>query len=166
MSRAGVYRTIATVAVVASLVSLVSCRQKNQLAGAQQAQALLDAIAPDVETVHINIACATVDSISMTDNSGQPAWNVVRHPGNSQKDMITWVVGPSVTINSIKGESDSLPLDVDPNQNGGQPGNAFKAKVKGNAAAKNYAYELAMTCTAGPDTTHLVIDPELILRKP
>ena len=44
----------------------------------------------------------------------------------------------TVTINSLKGETDSLPLDVDPTQHGGAGGTSFKAKVKGKKTTVSY----------------------------
>jgi len=132
-----------------------------------QPQDLLAALAPDRDTVRVVFTCAGVDSIGLFDTSGKPAWNVMRHPNQT----ITWVVAQTVTINSLKGKSAPLPVNVDQNQHGQAPGASFVATVKPNAGTpgngdKNYSYELDVTCKAGPDSTHLVIDPEMIVRKP
>lgn len=172
MSRTGVPRALVTLGVVASLVLLVSCVQGIKQADLQS-QDMLATLAPDVDTVQIHFVCVTVDSIGLTDRNGKPAWNVMRHPNQ----QITWVVAPTVTINAIKGKSGPLPIDVDAIEHGGTPGTSFKATVKNNAGVpgppdpehpkdKNYAYELDVTCTAGANSSHLVIDPEMIIRKP
>jgi hypothetical protein len=167
MSRAGVPRALVALGVVASLVWLVSCSQNLKIAADPQAQDVLAAIAPDRDTVSIVFKCATVDSVGLFDTSGRPAWNVIRHPNQT----ITWIVAQTVTINSLKGKSGPLPLAVDQNQNGQTPGNPFKATVNPNAGTpgngdKSYSYELDVTCTSGPNSTRLVIDPEMIIRKP
>jgi len=134
---------------------------------------LFATLAPDVDTVRIQFVCVGVDSIGLTDKSGKTAWNVMRHPNQ----QITWVVAPTVTINSLKGKAGPLPIDVDVTEHGGSPGTSFKATVRNNAGApgpgdpahpkdRNYSYELDVTCTAGANSTRLVIDPEMIIRKP
>ena len=174
MSRAGVPRALVTLGVVASLlalVSLVSCvkepADQPKVAADQAFQNFLAALAPDKDTVRINFKCATVDSIGLFDMTGKPAWNVIRHPNQT----ITWIVAQTVTINSIKGKSGPLPITVDQNQHGQAPGVSFIATVNNNAGtpgpgSKNYAYELDVTCTAGPKSTRLVIDPEMIINRP
>jgi hypothetical protein len=137
--------------------------------------AFIAELAPDTDTVHVNFACATIDSIGLT-ASGQTAWNILRRRNNP----IIWAVAQNaqaVTINSIKGKSGSLPIDTVPGEpHGGAPGTMYKAKVNSNAGGpppfpglhtdKSYAYEIDVTCTSGAKSTRLVIDPELIVRRP
>jgi hypothetical protein len=165
MSRARVLPALVTLGIAASFVSLVSLA--SCMKAQDQPQDLLAALAPDRDTVSIVFTCAGVDSIGLFDTNGKPAWNVMRHPNQT----ITWVVAQTVTINALKGKSAPLPLNVDQNQNGQTPGNPFKATVKNNAGSpgngdKSYSYELDVTCKAGSDSTRLVIDPEMIIRKP
>ena len=178
MSRAGVRRSLVTVVVVASLVSLVSCVKGDQpnlvVQQDQVDEGFIAQLAPDADTVHINFACATIDSIGLT-ASGKTAWNILRHRNNP----IIWAVAPTVTINSIKGKSGLLPIDTVPGEpHGGAAGTLYKATVNSNAGApgppplpgthkdKNYSYEIDVTCTEGANSTRLVIDPELIVRRP
>jgi len=165
MSRAGVPRALVTLGAVVSLVSLISLA--SCMKAQDQPQDLLAALAPDRDTVRVVFTCAGVDSIGLFDTSGKPAWNVMRHPNQT----ITWVVAQTVTINSLKGKSTPLPVNVDQNQHGQSPGASFVATVKNNAGTpgngdKSYAYELDVACTSGGNTTNLVIDPEMIIRKP
>lgn len=166
MSRAGVPRPLVILGVVASLVSLVSCSQNLKIAADQQSQDLLATLAPDRDTVRVVFTCNVVDSVGLFDTSGKPAWNVMRHPNQT----ITWIVAQTVTINSLKGKTGPLPITVDPNQNGQTPGKSFRATVNNNAGTpgngdRSYSYELDVTCT-GPNSARLVIDPEMIIRKP
>jgi len=90
---------------------------------------------------------------------------------NSYREVVSSVHLEPVTINSIKGKSGPLPITVDQNQHGQAPGVSFIATVNNNAGtpgpgSKNYAYELDVTCTAGPKSTRLVIDPEMIINRP
>jgi hypothetical protein len=134
-------------------------------------QAQIDAVAPDTDRVRIDFSFQNnVVSIGLFDArpNGKPAWAVRRNPNS----LITWKVAPNVTINSIEAKpgSDPLPIDVDPNEHGGQPGVPFKAKVKsdagdpGNPSTKTYDYLIDVTLT-GPDI-RLVIDPEFIVNRP
>jgi len=185
MSRAGVRYSVVTVLVVASLVSLESCSKGDlqpaadqQKTAAQQNEADEEAfvaeLAPDADTVHINFVCGAIDSIGLT-ASGKTAWNILRH----RNSPIIWKVEPTVTINSIKGKSGLLPIDTVPGEpHGGAGVTLYKATVNANAGAsgpppfpgthkdKNYSYEIDVTCTAGANSTRLVIDPELIVRRP
>jgi len=77
MSRAGVPRTVAALAVLAAATSLVSCNFNKD------SVALVETLAPDVNTVHIDFSCGATTSIGLTDGSGNSAWAVVRHPNNS-----------------------------------------------------------------------------------
>jgi predicted small lipoprotein YifL len=177
MSRARVPRAF----VILVLVSLASCAKKDdnrtpdatvpppQAPQQNQAnlQALIDEIAPDKDTVYVNFSCGTFNSIGLTDakTNGKPAWAIQRHPNQS----ITWTVANTVTIDSIKGKSTALPITVDPNEHGGAAGKSFKATVN-NPAGPNgttpFDYLIGLTCKAGNQTTHLLIDPEFILNKP
>jgi hypothetical protein len=139
--------------------------------------AFIAELAPDTDTVHVNFACATIDSIGFT-ATGKTAWNILRH----RNSPIIWAVAQNaqpVTINSIKGKSGPFPIDTVPGEpHGGSPGTVYKAKVNSNAGAsgppplpgfhkdKSYAYEIDVTCTSGAKSTRLVIDPELIVRRP
>jgi len=183
MSRAGLRRTLVTV-VVASLVSLLSCSKADQPDQTKPAiqpdqadyESFIADLAPDADTVYINFACATIDSIGLTaSGGGKTAWNVLRH----RNSPIIWKVRPTVTINSIKGKSALLPIDTVAGEPHGGPGDTlYKATVNANAGAsgpppipgthkdKSYAYEIDVTCAAGANSTRLVIDPELIVRRP
>jgi len=137
-------------------------------------QAQLKAIAPDTDHVHIDFSYTNNEfSIGLFDTQpgGQPAWAIRRHPNSK----IAWTVPQDVTINSIKAKSgsDPLPIDVDPNAPGGQPGVPFKAKVKhdagdpGDPSTKTYYYLIDVTYKAGtPSEIRLMIDPEMIINKP
>jgi hypothetical protein len=155
MSRAGVSRTLVGAVALVALIAVASCTQT-----ADQ-ESLLDAVAPSVDSVHINFSCGPVDSLALADKNGRPAWSFSRRPN----DPITWVVPQNVTINSLKGRTanDNFPVDSTGPQ-GGAPGTAFHAKVKGGAAQGTYHYVINATCTAGADTIRLLIDPELIIR--
>jgi hypothetical protein len=159
MSRAGVSPALIALVAVASLAALVSCTGGDE-------EALLDAVAPSVDSVRVNFSCGTVDSIAvdsiaLATPSGIPAWSVRRKPNNP----ITWVVPANVTINSILGKTpvDTLPLDPDGPQ-GGAAGTPFKSKIKAHAASKTYHYLIDATCqpASGP-ARRLVIDPEMII---
>jgi len=156
MRRAG----IALVALPATAL-LVSCNQ--------DAVDLVEALAPDTDTVHINFTCGgTNDEIGLDDTHGNSAWAFQRRPNNP----ITWTVDQTVTINSIKGKNTPLPVDHDPSDPGGQqPGVSYKAKVKGNPPGpvigkKSFSYAIDLTCNQNGVTRRLVIDPEMIIRKP
>src|SRR5215831_12904133 len=102
MSRAGVPRAVFALAALVA-VSLVSCKKT-----VAPVTSLIDAMAPDRDTVQVVFKCATVDSVGLFDTSGKPAWNVMRHPNQT----ITWVVAQTVTINSLTGKSAPLPITV------------------------------------------------------
>jgi hypothetical protein len=179
MSRVSVPRAIASLVVVASLVS---CRHEDQQQLTDQ-QALIAALAPDVPTVYVNFSCAADTTIGLFDSNGsgkKPAWAVMRRRNNP----IQWVVAQNarpVTITSIgdKPGEDPFPIVVDPTDHGGSPGKAFKAMVKTDAGVpgqdppadkpkdKVYAYSIGLTCApaTGP-AIHVVIDPEMIVRRP
>lgn len=131
-------------------------------------QAQIDAVAPDTNRVSIDVSCQNNDiSIGLTDGNapGKPAWAVRRHPNKS----ITWDVPQNVTIESIKGKTVPLPIDVDPNNQGGTPGKPFKATVQANppgGATTTYDYLIELTFKMGGQTTRLVLDPEFIVNKP
>lgn len=187
MSRPGVFRAVAALARVASLVSfvaLVSCSKSLQVAPDQLTadQDLVATLAPDVATIYVNFTCGTDTTFGLFDaaNNGKPVWAFMRHRGSP----ISWEVAQNtrpVTINTIgnKTGQEPLPIDVDQNQHGGSPGVPFKATVKANAGApgpnplpgthkdKGYSYSIGVTCTpaTGPDV-HIVIDPEMIVRRP
>ena len=195
MSRPGVFRAAAALAGVASLVSLValsSCSKapqvdSNQLATDQLTadEGLIATIAPDVATIYVNFTCGTDTTFGLSDSNGngkKPAWAFMRHP-TAPKNQISWVVQHNarpVTIDSIanKPGQPPFPIDVDPNHKGGAPGAAFNATVKPNAGAPGvivpgfhkdttYSYSIGVTCkpVTGPDV-HVVIDPEMIVRRP
>jgi hypothetical protein len=119
MSRPSVRRSLATVVVVVSsvsLVSLLSCMKGDQQTLAVQQDstdaAFIAELAPDTDTVHVNFACATIDSIGFT-ATGKTAWNILRH----RNSPIIWAVAQNaqpVTINSIKGKSGPFPIDTVP----------------------------------------------------
>jgi len=162
MSRAGVPRAVVALAALAALTSLVSCNFNKD------SVALVEVLAPDVNTVHIDFSCGATTSIGLSDGSGHSAWAVVRHPNNS----IQWVVPQDVTINSLAGKTEALPITHDPGDpQGGSPGTAFKAKVKSDtafaASQKTIAYAINVTCHPGqPDSVRLLLDPEFIVKKP
>ncbi|HTK46691.1 MAG TPA: hypothetical protein VL328_01775 [Gemmatimonadaceae bacterium] len=156
MSRAGVPRTVAALAVLAAATSLVSCNFNKD------SVALVETLAPDVNTVHIDFSCGATTSIGLTDGSGNSAWAVVRHPNNS----IQWVVPLDVTINSIAGKTEALPITHNPGDpQGGSPGTPFKGKVKGGANG-TYHYVITASCDpgGGAPPLNLSIDPEMIVR--
>jgi hypothetical protein len=178
MSRVSVPRAVASLVVVASLVS---CRHEDEQLTDQQA--LIAVLAPDVPTVYVNFTCAADTTIGLFDSNGsgkKPAWAVMRRRNNP----IQWVVAQNarpVTITAIgdKPGEDPFPIVVDPTEHGGSPGVAFKATVKADAGVpgqdppadkpkdKVYAYSIGLTCTpaTGP-AIHVVIDPEMIVRRP
>jgi hypothetical protein len=180
MSRLGVFRAVAALAGVASLVSLASCSKTLHLT---TDQALIETLAPDVATVYVNFTCGADTTIGLFDsnvNGKKPAWGVMRRRGNP----ISWVVAQNarpVTITSLgdKPGEDSFPVIVDPNHKGGSPGAPFNATVKADAGVpgqdppankpkdKGYFYSIGLTCSpvTGPDI-HVVIDPEMIVRRP
>ena len=189
MSRPGVFRAVAALAGVASLVSLVallSCSKTVQVAPDQLTtdEALIATIAPDVATIYVNFTCGTDTTFGLFDaaTNGKPAWAFMRHPTGS-KNQISWEVAQNaqpVTINSIgnKPGQPPFPIDVDTTQHGVSPGVPFKATVKANAGAPGpiipgfhkdttYSYSIGVTCkpATGPDV-HIVIDPEMIVRRP
>jgi hypothetical protein len=179
MSRVSVPRAVVSLVVVACLVS---CRHEDQQQLADE-QALIAALAPDVPTVYVNFTCAADTTIGLFDANGpgkKPAWAVMRRRTNP----IQWVVAQNarpVTITSIgdKPGEDPFPIDVDSTEHGGSPGVAFKATVKADAGVPGqdppadkpkdrvYAYSIGLTCTpaTGP-AIHVVIDPEMIVRRP
>jgi hypothetical protein len=178
MSRVSVPRAVASLVVVASLVS---CRHEDEQLTDQQA--LIAALAPDVPTVYVNFTCAADTTIGLFDSNGpgkKPAWAVMRRRTNP----IQWAVAQNarpVTITSIgdKSGEDPFPIMVDSTDHGGSPGKAFKATVKADAGVPGqdppankpkdrvYAYSIGLTCNpaSGPDI-HVVIDPEMIVRRP
>lgn len=171
MSHAGAIRPLAAAIVVVSLVSCIKGGDNTNIkapvvqSDAQLTAALLDSVAPSMDSVHINFVCGPVDSIGLTDKNGRPAWSFRRKPNES----ITWVVPQAVTIDSIVSKSvNPLPLDQNPNDpHGGAPGVAFKATVKSGAANGPYHYVIKTTCNpqTGP-AIKLVIDPEMIIKNP
>jgi len=178
MSRVSVPRAVVSLVVVASLVS---CRSEDQQLSDEQA--LIAVLAPDVPTVYVNFSCAADTTIGLFDSNGpakKPAWGVMRRRTNP----IQWVVAQNpqpVTITAIgdKPGEDSFPIIVDSAYQGGSPGTAFKATVKPDAGVPGqdppankpkdrvYAYSIGLTChpASGPDI-HVVIDPEMIVRRP
>lgn len=165
MSRAAVPRAVAAFAALAALAALASLASCNFN---KDSVALVEALAPDVNTVHIDFTCGGAGSIGLSDGSGNSAWAVVRHPNN----QIQWVVPQNVTINSIAGKTEALPIVHDPGDpQGGSPGTAYKAKVKSDTAfavsQKTVAYAISVTCHPGqPDSLRLLLDPEMIVKKP
>jgi hypothetical protein len=160
MSHAGIPRAAIARAALATTALLVSCNK--------DAVQLVEALAPDVETVRITFTCGPVNSIGLTDASGNSAWAFQRHPNNP----IQWVVAANVTINSIHGKIDPLPIDTtlgDPH--GKTQGTPYKAAVKSHPPGppigkKGFPYAIDLTCTSGTTTTNLVLDPEMIIKKP
>jgi hypothetical protein len=154
MSHVGVPRAVAALAALAALTSLVSCSD------------VVEMVAPDVDKVHIDFTCGNVDKIGLSDGNGKSAWAVQRH----QHDTIEWIVTHTVTINSIKGKTAALPIDADSSNLGGTPGKSYKATVQSLPGLpftkKTFAYVIDVTCVDNGVTRNLVIDPELILRKP
>lgn len=170
MSHAGVFRALAAIVAIVGVASLSSCfGDKTNIANVNQSvPATLEALAPDTDTVHVNFACGTVDSLSLTAGSGS-GWAVQRHPNQP----ITWAVGPAVAINAIAGKTEALPIDTilgDPH--GHTPGTPYKAKVKNNPGVppgqqKIFPYTIDLTCHPGqPDSVRLLLDPEFIVKKP
>jgi hypothetical protein len=158
MSRSGVFGGLVAVVTLAAAASLVACAGRNKAL-------LFVPDAPFVDSVRINFSCsAAVDAIALTDMRGHPAWIFRR----KQKDPITWLVPANVTINSIVGTAqDPLPADPDPAGPGGHaPGGSLKMKVKDvNDRDEPYHYAIDATCTAPGIVRHLVIDPEMIIRR-
>lgn len=189
MSLARGPRKAVALAALAAGMSLVSCNNPGdqKAPAAPQIQApqapalvLIDAIAPDLDTVYVHYVCAAVDSIGLTDKNGQSAWNHQRRPSTPGHPVtIIWKPDPTVTIDSIKPKPgpDALPIDVDPVLKGGSPGGLYKGTVQstagvpgnppaGNPTFKSYPYGLKLTCGTGPSSRHLVVDPEMIIKKP
>ena len=163
MSRAGLPRALFAIVALVAVASLVSCAKGDQQVSSKQGGvqsveslvAVLDAVAPETDSIRINFSCGTVDSIALKTPHGGSAWSVRRR----QNDTISWVVPSNVTINSIAG----LPLDSAGSQ-GGTPGTPYKSKVKGNAERKTYHYAIQATChPASGDSIRLIIDPEFIV---
>lgn len=164
MSRAGVPRALFAIVALLAVASLVSCatgvqQPSSKQGGVQSVESLvavLDAVAPDVDSIRINFSCDTVDSIALKAPNGRSAWSVRRR----RNDSISWVVPSNVTINSIGG---ALPLDSAGPQ-GGAPGTPYKSKVKDNAERKTYHYIIDATCQpAAAPARRLIIDPEFIV---
>jgi len=170
MSHAGVIRPLVVIVALVAGASLMSCDKSNvSNVSNQSVPAALNLIAPDTDTVHVNFTCGAADSIGLFAPNGTSAWAIQRHPNN----QIMWVVGPTVTINSITGKTDPLPIDQDAGDpHGGSPGTPFKARVKSNPGVppgqqKIFSYAISVTCHPGqPDSIRLVLDPEMIIRKP
>jgi hypothetical protein len=183
MSRASVPRAVVALIAVASLASLVSCKKTVQLT---TDQALIQTLAPDVPKIYINFSCDTDTTLGFFDAPSGPAkhaaWAFMRHNGGP-KNQIEWIVSQNaqpVTINSITSKgSPAEPFPIDPlNPTGGSPGVSFKAKVKNSAGEdpdsgqdhkdKDYSYAIGLTCDPpGPRLPiHVVIDPEMIVRRP
>jgi hypothetical protein len=147
----------------------------QQAQAAQQQLAILEAqinsIAPDTAHVHIVVARHNnVVEVGLfdTQSSGPPAWAVRRHT-TPPRNQITWTVPNDVQINSIKGKSVPLPIDVV--SSGGAPGEPFIATVyaanPGDPPTKTYDYLIDVTFKAGtPSEIQLVIDPEMIVNNP
>ncbi|MBW8769817.1 MAG: hypothetical protein JF589_08685 [Gemmatimonadetes bacterium] len=181
MSRAGVPRAVVALVAVASLASLVSCKKTVSLTADQ---ALVETLAPDVPKVYINFSCDTDTTLGFFDApNGQPknaAWAFMRHatgPNPGPKNQIEWVASPGVTIISVASKaSPADPFPIDPIT--ALPGASFKAKVKSTAGEdpdpgqdhkdKGYSYAIGLTCDPpGPrPPIHVVIDPEMIVRRP
>jgi len=163
MSRADVPRALFAIIALVAVASLLSCAKGDQQVSSKQGVqsveslvAILDAVAPEVDSVRINFYCGTVDSIALKAPNGSSAWSVRR----KQNDTISWVVPSNVTINSIGG---ALPLDSAGPQ-GGSPGTPYKSKVKSDAQRKTYHYIIDATCQpAAAPARHLIIDPEFIV---
>ena len=178
MSLARGPRAVVALAALATAASLVSCNHDDQQQLADQ-QALIAALAPDVGTIYVNFSCGTDTTFGLfydaPGNQKKPAWAFMRHP-SGPKNQISWEVQQNaqpVTITTIgdKPGQGSFPINVI--QQGGSPGVAFKATVKPGAGGHGansdttYAYSIGVTCkpASGPDI-HVVIDPEMIVRKP
>jgi hypothetical protein len=190
MTHAGVIRPYVVVLALVAVASLVACNnpgdqqgpvtQQNQAAPQAPALVLIDAIAPDLDTVYIKYVCTTIDSIGFADKNGKPAWNHQRRPSTPGHPVtIIWKVDSTVTIDSImaKPGPDAFPIDVDPVLKGGSPGTLYKGTVQstagapgnpppGNPTFRSYPYQLKLTCGTGPSPRHLVVDPEMIIKKP
>lgn len=180
MSRASVPRAVVALIAVASLASLVSCKKTVQLTADQ---ALIETLAPDVPKVYIDFSCDTDTTFGFFDAPSGPAkhaaWAFMRHNAGP-KNQIEWVVAPNVTINSITSKaSPAEPFPVDPlNPAGGSPGVSYRAKVKNSAGQDpapgedhkdtDYSYAIGLTCDPpGPRLPiHVVLDPEMIVRRP
>lgn len=190
MSRPSVFRAVAALAGVASLVSLValvSCSKSLQVASDQAApdqltsdESLLATLAPDIATIYVSLTCGTDTTFGMFDaaTNGKPLSVFMRHP-SAQKNQISWIpVQQNVTINTVgnKPGQEAIPIDVVQTQR--LPGAPLNATVQPNAGApgvvippfhkdKAYAYSIGVTCkpATGPDV-HIVIDPEMIVRRP
>ena len=163
MSLARSPRAAVAVAALAAATSLVSCNFNKD------SVALVDVLVPDVPTVKINFSCVGgASSIGLTDAQGNSAWAIRRHPNQP----ITWQVPPDVTINSIAGKTEALPIVHDPGDpQGGSLGTPYKGKVKSDtafaASQKTFNYAINVTCHPGqPDSVRLVLDPEFIVKKP
>jgi type II secretory pathway pseudopilin PulG len=145
-------------------------RATHQAKAAQQQleilQAQINAIAPDTAQVHIVVSRHnnTVEvGLFDTQPSGKPAWAVRRHP-TPPDNLIAWTVPQDVTINSIEGKSDQLPIDVV--SKGGAPGKPFIATVKSDAGGPgDYLINVTYKPAHG-DAVQLVIDPEFIVNRP
>jgi hypothetical protein len=186
MSRPGVFRAVAALAGVASLVSLIAlaaCSKSFQAPDQLTPdQALVQTLAPDVPKVYVNFSCDTDTTLGFFDApNGQKnaAWAFMRHatgPNPGPKNQIEWVASPGVTINSVASKAGAEPFPIDPLTT--LPGTSFKAKVKNSAGEepgpgenykdKGYSYAIGLTCDPpGPrPPIHVVIDPEMIVRRP
>src|SRR6478752_4276795 len=115
MSHAGVSRTVV---VLVAAASLGSCYK--------EAHEALQELAPSTGSIHVNFSCSGVRSLALEDSVGHTAWVVRRNPN----DLITWVVPPTVTINSIAWQPPNIvPVDTAAETHGGAPGVAFNGKV-------------------------------------
>ena len=167
MSHAGAIRPHTLILALVAVATLAACNKTST--SNQSGPATLDLIAPDTDTVRVTFTCGAVDSIGLFAPNGSSAWAIQRHPNSP----ITWAVGLGVTINSIAGKTDSLPIEHNPGDpQGGSPGTPFTAKVKNNPGVppgqqKTFAYLISVTCHPGqPDSVRLVLDPEMIIKKP
>jgi hypothetical protein len=134
-------------------------------------QAQINSVAPDTDQVKIVVKRHNnyVEVGLFDKHSGQPAWAFRRHT-DAPKNEIEWTVPDDVTIESIEGKTESLPIDVDSNQHGGAPGKPFKATVRSDPEdPPTKTYDYAITVTYEPtngDAVRLVIDPEMIVNNP
>lgn len=156
MSHARAPRTVVALAALAAVASMISCSDVSEL------------VAPKTGTVHIDFTCGAIGKIGLNDGHGNSAWAFQR----SQHEAIEWIVPPNVTINSITGKAVQFPIDTVQNEpHGRAPGTSYKATTQGISGLpltkKTFAYAIDVTCHPGqPDSVRLVLDPEMIIRKP
>jgi hypothetical protein len=158
MSHAGTPRAVAAVVALAAVASLVSCSGD-----------VLEQLAPKTAEVHVHFICGTAaDSLGLNDGHGSSAWAIQRHQG----EPIEWKAAPNVAINSITAKSGQFPFDtVQGEDHGGSPGVSYKAKAPAISGLpftkKTFSYAISLTCNRGqPDSVRVVLDPEMIVRKP